>query len=46
MTSEEAWKLLNKRGITSEEELNKELKENALNIGMFTMPYKKINKEA
>ena len=40
---EEIWKKLNAEGIKTQEDLNKALKENALNIGMFTMPFKKDN---
>ena len=42
---EEIWKKLNAEGIKTQEDLNKALKENALNIGMFTMPFKKDDKK-
>ncbi|WP_205448583.1 hypothetical protein [Clostridium botulinum] len=46
MTVEKAEEILKRNGITRED-LPKALKENALNIGMFTMPFQKIgNKES
>lgn len=42
---EETWKKLNSQGIKTEEELKRALKENALNIGMFTMPFRKSDKK-
>jgi hypothetical protein len=41
---EKAWDRLKAKGINSEEELQKALKENPIEIGMFTMPYKKSEK--
>ena len=47
ITTEKAWELLKARGINTEEELQKELKNNPIEIGMFTMPYPKdIEQEA
>lgn len=45
MTIEKAWENLNKQGIRTQEDLNRALKENALNIGMFTMPFKRESKK-
>lgn len=41
---EKAWEKLKAKGINSEEELQKAVKENPIEIGMFTMPYKKSEK--
>lgn len=41
MTVEKAEEILKRNGITRED-LPKALKENALNIGVFTMPFQKI----
>ncbi|WP_157453682.1 hypothetical protein [Clostridium sartagoforme] len=41
ITIEKAWELLKEKGIETEEELQKELKENPIEIGMFTMPFPK-----
>ena len=41
----EIWEELNAEGIRTQEDLNRALKENALNIGMFTMPFKKVDKK-
>lgn len=38
---ERAWERLKAKGINSEQDLQKALKENPIEIGMFTMPYKK-----
>lgn len=38
---EKMWKLLNKYGIYTEEQLDKAIKENPLDIGIFTIPYRK-----
>lgn len=46
MTLEKAWELLRNMGIETEEELEKELKENPIEIGMFTMPFPKEVKKA
>lgn len=47
MTIEEIWEKLNSEGIRSQEDLNNALKQNAINIGMFTMPFRKeTRKEA
>ncbi|UZP01902.1 hypothetical protein JW813_09135 [Clostridium botulinum] len=41
ITVEKAEEILKRNGITRED-LPKALKENALNIGMFTMPFQKM----
>lgn len=47
ITVEKAEEILKRNGITRED-LPKAIKENALNIGIFTMPFQKIdgNKES
>lgn len=37
----ELWKCLNKHGIYTEEQLDKFIEDNPLNIGIFTLPYKR-----
>ena len=41
ITFERAQDILKANGIESQEELTRALADNALNIGMFTMPFKK-----
>lgn len=45
ISAEKIWKKLDAEGIRTQEDLNRALKENALNIGMFTMPFKKVDKK-
>lgn len=40
MTIKEAWEYLHSQGINTEEELNKALKNNYIEIGFFTSPVK------
>lgn len=44
MTVEDAWKLLNARGIYTMEEFNKAKKNAVINIGIFTAPLKNKDK--
>ncbi|MCT8975530.1 hypothetical protein N4T77_02850 [Clostridium sp. CX1] len=37
---EQTWKYLNEYGIYTDEDVEKYIKENALDIGIFTMPFK------
>ncbi|MCR1953176.1 hypothetical protein NSA50_19510 [Clostridium sp. DSM 100503] len=45
ITIEKAWELLKENGIETEEELEKKLKENPIEIGMFTSPFPRELKE-
>lgn len=40
ITLEKGYEILKKRGIESEKELQEELKDKAIEIGMFIMPFK------
>ena len=44
MTVEDAWKLLNARGIYTMEEFNEAKKKAVINIGIFTAPLKRKEK--